>query len=127
MGRVISWILTKIGGKIAFIAPQFLIATLVVAKHVLMVGFMVYAVKFFYEQFNAFMSYAANMSSGDTYLALSLSFLRAIGFINALNDVFALFSPFLIAYLTYKAVSILVSAYKNISDEIFKIGVLWQQ
>jgi len=127
MNKVISWIMTKIGGKLVLTSSQLSVTIFFIISHVVMLGFIVYAVKFFYDQYNNFMNFATSMQTATELTALTMNFLHAIGFFNAFNDVFSIFSPFLTAFLIYKLSTIIFSMSRAISHELFKIGVIWQQ
>ena len=127
MGKVIAWIMTKIGSKAVLVGLQFAGATAYITAHVIVLGFILYAVKFIYDQYNAFMAFVTNMGVNTDLLGMVVNFLHAIGFFNAFNDVFAIFSPFFTAYLVYKVSMISFSVARSLSNEFFKIGVLWQQ
>lgn len=127
MGKIISWIINKIGAKAFFVGVQFAGSTAFVVAHAVALGFIFYVVQFFYNQYNAFMNFVSNMSTATQLTGLATNFLHAIGFFNAFNDVFIIFSPFLTAFLVYKLSMITFSIARALSNEIFKLGVIWQQ
>ncbi|MBL1245056.1 MAG: hypothetical protein COA39_011860 [Sulfurimonas sp.] len=127
MGKIIAWIMGKIGSKVVLTGFQFAGAIAFIIAHAIVLGFIVYTVKFFYDQYNIFMSFVVNLQGTTELTGLMMSFLSAIGFLNAFNDVFAIFSPFLSAFLIYKLATISFSISRAISNELFKIGVIWQQ
>lgn len=127
MGKVIAWIMTKIGSKIVLTGLQFAGAVAFVIAHALVLGFIVYAVKFIYDQYNVFMNFVVGLQGSTEILILIVNFLRAIGFFNAFNDVFAIFAPYFTAYLTYRVLMLSFAISRSMSNEFFKIGVIWQQ
>ena len=127
MGKIIAWLMQKIGSKVVLVGLQFAGATAFVIAHALVLGFVLYAVKFVYDQYNSFMSFVANMDGASELSSMVVNFLYAIGFFNAFNDVFAIFSPFLTAFLLYKVLMVSFHISRALSNEFFKIGVLWQQ
>jgi len=127
MGKIIAWILGKIGSKVVLVGLQFAGATAFVVAHAVALGFVLYAIKFVYDQYNSFMNFVSTMQGVDALTSMVVNFLYAIGFFNAFNDVFAIFSPFLSAFLLYKVSMIAFHVSRSLSNEFFKIGVLWQQ
>jgi hypothetical protein len=127
MPIVIAWLMEKIGSKLVLVGLQFAGATAFVVAHALVLGFVLYALKFVYNQYNAFMAFVPTMQGSDALSNMVINFLYAIGFFNAFNDVFFIFSPFLTAFLTYKYLMAAFHVSRALSNEFFKIGVLWQQ
>ena len=62
----------------------------------------------------------------DSNFSLVFYFLRAVGFIQALNETFAYFSFVLMSFLLLFLSKIAISSLQMISDEYYKIGVLLQ-
>lgn len=116
-----------LGAKIIFVPSQIAVITALVVAHIAILGFFAYAIGFFFNKYNDILQYVADMSNSTGTLALIMQFLQAIGFINAFNDVFSLFSPFLIAFLTFKASKMIYDSFKSASNELFKLGVLVQE
>ena len=127
MGKIIAWIMQKIGSKVVLVGLQFTGATAFVIAHAVVLGFIVYAVKFFYDQYNAFMNFVVSLQGSTELLSMVVNFLYTIGFFNAFNDVFAIFAPFISAYLVYRLSMLVFRTSRALSNEFFKIGVLWQQ
>jgi len=122
-----KWLVTALGSKVVFVPIQLAIAGFLIVAHIAMLGFFVYAIKFFYDKYNDLLQLVTDMSTSSDILALSLQFLQSLGVINAFNDVFSIFSPFIIAFLVFKAGKMVYHSFKVTSDEVFKIGVLIQQ
>jgi len=127
MGKVIAWLMKKIGSKIGLVGLQFGGATAFVIAHGIVLYFIFDAVKFFYDQYNAFMNFVVSLQGSTELLSMVINFLYTIGFFNAFNDVFAIFAPFITMYLGYRLSMLLFRASRALSNEFFKIGVLWQQ
>ena len=127
MGKVIAWIMKIIGSKLVLVGLQFGGAIAYVIAHALVLGFVAYAVKFVIDQYNAFMSFVVGLGASTDLLGMVTNFLYTIGFFNAFNDVFSIFAPYFAAYLVYKGLMLSFSVARSLSNEFFKIGVLWQQ
>ena len=121
-----KWLTIAMASKVVFVPIQIAVATSLVTAHIVMFGFVIYALMFFYNQYNELLSLVASMGSNDL-LSMTLSVVKAFGVISAFNDVFSIFSPFLIAFLVYKAGVMVFHSFQVTSNEIFKIGVLVQQ
>ncbi len=80
-----------------------------------------------YNKYNDLLDYIANMPEKSDLLGVALNIMQSIGLINAFNDVFTIFSPFIIGYLSYRVVIILYKSAESVSNELFKVGVLVQQ
>ena len=127
MHKVIGWIMTKVGSKLVLVGLQFAGATAYIIAHAVVLGFVLYAVKFIYDQYNALMSFVTSLGATTDLLGMVINFLYAIGFFNAFNDVFWIFSPFFTAFLSYKVSMLVFSIARSMTDQFFKLGVLWQQ
>ncbi len=127
IGRVIGWILEKIAKKLLVIGIQISASTALILAHAALLGFFLYAILFVYNKYNDLLNNINNMTTQSDLLGVALHVMQAIGLINAFNDVFAIFSPFLIAYLTYRVSLAVFNAYERVSSEIFKVGVLTEE
>jgi len=127
IGAVIAWIVAKITAKSFFLGIQIAVSISLIAGHIILVGFFFYAILFVYNKYNELLNYISTMSTQSDLLSVALSIMQAMGLINAFNDVFAIFSPFIIGYLAYRVSMVVFSAYEKTSNEVFKVGVLVQQ
>jgi len=127
MPLIIAWILEKIGSKVVLVGVQFAGSTAYVVAHVAILVLLYKIMKFIYDQYNSFMQFATNIQGSSELLDMALIFLHTIGFINASNDVFAIFSRYIVLFLQYKIGMFLFAKLHSLSNEFFKIGVLWQQ
>ena len=125
--KYFGWLAIGLASKSVFVPIQIAFAILLFTAHIVMFGFIIYAITFFYNKYNEFLALISNMSNGDEILTIALQLLQALGVINAFNDVFAIFSPFIIAYLVFIGSSLVFHSWQATSNEIFKVGVLTQQ
>ncbi len=127
IGMVIGWIIKKITSKAFFLGIQITVSTTLIIAHVSLVGFFLFAIGFVYNKYNDLLNVINNMSTQSDLLSTAMNIMQSIGLIKAFNDVFAIFSPFLLAYLVYRVTLAVFNAYERTSNEVFKIGVLVQQ
>lgn len=124
---VVTYVVAKLTAKAFFTGSQIFVAFLLITAHFAMLGFFLYAIMFIYNQYNALLQMITDMSSQSDLLSISFNVLQAMGVINAFNDVFSIFSPFILSYLVYKSGLIVFHSLQATSNELFKIGVLTQQ
>lgn len=122
-----AWYIAAMASKSVFVGIQIFVSTALISAHIAVLGFFLYAIKFVYDMYNSLLQMIADMSSQSGLLSISLNILQSIGVINAFNDVFSLFSPFIIAYLVYKSGLVVFHSFQATSNELFKVGVLTQQ
>lgn len=127
VAAVLAWLVEKIGAKSFFVATQFAGSTAFITAHAIALYYMAQFLIFVYNQYNDFMNYIASMQTVSDFTAMAFNFLRAIGFIDAFNNVFALFSPYLNIFFLYVGATFTYKILHALSNEFFKVGVLWQQ
>lgn len=127
IGMVIGWIIKKITAKAFFLGIQIAVSITLIIAHVALVGFFLFAIGFVYNKYNDLLNAINNMSTQSDLLSTAMNIMQSIGLIKAFNDVFAIFSPFLLAYLGYRVALAVFNAYERTSNEVFKVGVLVQQ
>ena len=118
----LSWI-----SKSVFVPLQFGVAVFLVLAHVATFAFWVYSIGFFYVKYNDLLQLIATMQNQSDAFATIVNILNAMGVLRAFNDVFSLFSPFIISFLLYKVAILVWHSFETTSNEVFKIGVLVQQ
>lgn len=124
---VATYIVGKLSLKSFILGAQISATLLVFTLHIGIATFYYYIIAFFFNQYNALLASLNSMSEESDLLSISMNILQSIGFINAFNDVFSIFSIPLVAYLIHKGSAVLFHTAKATSDELFKIGVLTQQ
>lgn len=82
---------------------------------------------FAYNTYNDLLELITTMTERSDLLAISLNILQAMGVISAFNDVFSIFSPFILGFLAYKVTMVVFHSLQATSNELFKVGVLTQQ
>ena len=119
-----KWLSVALSSKVVFVPIQISVAVLLVTAHIATFAFFIYGLLFFYNQYHNFLDFVKSMSNQNDLLSISFNVLSAMGFFDAFNSVFHIFSPFIVAWLVYKTSLIVFSSLKHTSDEVFKIGVL---
>ena len=127
IGAVLAWFAARITSKAFFLGIQISVSTALIIGHIATVAFLFFAILFIYNKYNDLLNYITTMPATSDLLSVTMSIMQSIGLINAFNDVFAIFSPFLIGYLLYRVALIVFSAFEKTSNEVFKVGVLVQQ
>ncbi|MDO8609256.1 MAG: hypothetical protein Q7R95_01790 [bacterium] len=113
--------------KSVFVGIQIAVSTALIAAHITMLGFFIYAIGFVFNKYNDFLALITSMNSSSELSAVVINIMQAIGIINAFNDVFNIFSPFIVAYLLFRSAQIVFHSFQATSNELFKVGVLTQQ
>ena len=127
MGKIIGWIVGKLLGKFLIVGSQISVSLALIGAHIILVGFFLYAIGFVYNKYNDLLNAINNMSTQSDLLSVAMKIMQSIGLINAFNDVFAIFSPFLVSYLVYRAGLLAFNSYEKVSNELFKVGVVAQE
>lgn len=127
MQLLFAWLTVGLASKSVFVTIQIIVATALVLAHIVLLGFVLYAIAFVYNAYNSLLELVVNMSAGSELLGIAMKVLQSLGVINAFNDVFAIFSPFIIGYLVYVSGLMIFHSFQATSNEIFKVGVLTQQ
>ena len=123
---ILTYFFTKLSVKSGFVVAFVAVNSAILVPYIAMLAFFTYGLLFVYNQINAFLVYFLGVINSQTF-SLITQVLQSIGFFQALHDVFAIFSPFLIALLVFKVNSILLGIAKSIKTSIFELGVLSQQ
>lgn len=124
---ILTYIVARLTSKAFFLTSQIITSTLLIVAHTVVLAFFVYFIMFVYNQLNSLSDLVDSVSESNEYISVFFDLLRAVGLTPAFSDVFDIFSPFLTAYLVYRAGSIVFYSLKSTSDELFKVGVLFQQ
>lgn len=131
MGKIASiiggWFAVSMASKSVFVGIQIAVSTALIAAHITMLGFFIYAIGFVFNKYNDFLALITSMNSSSELSAVVINIMQAIGIINAFNDVFNIFSPFIVAYLLFRSAQIVFHSFQATSNELFKVGVLTQQ
>ena len=127
IGSFFAWLSGKILAKSVVMGVYASVIMMMIVGHIAMLGFFGYAILFIFDKYNDFMNLLSSLDGFDPLLAISINILQSVGIINAFNDVFSIFSPFIISYLGYRVALVVYHSWKITSDELFKIGVLIQQ
>ena len=127
IGSFFAWLSGKILAKSILTGIYVTVTTMLIAGHIAMMAFFGYAILFIFNRYNDFMNLLSTFDGFHPLLAITINILQSVGIINAFNDVFSIFSPFIISYLGYRVALVVYHSWKITSDELFKIGVLIQQ
>lgn len=127
MFGIFGWLGKALLSKSLFVPLQLAVSLALILAHISMLAFFLYAIVFIYNKYNEFLQLIADLSEGTELLAIALNIMQSMGIINAFNDVFSLFSPFIIGYLVYRSLLIVYHSFQATSNELFKVGVLVQQ
>jgi hypothetical protein len=124
---VVTYIVAKVTSKALFMSAQIFVSVALIGSHVVMMGFFLYIILFVFNKYNEFLELISNMSQESEILSIAFNILQSLGIFSAFSDVFAIFSPFLLAYLIYRAGLIVYHSFQATSNELFKVVVVTQQ
>lgn len=124
---VATWIVAKLTAKAFFLGSQIFVSFLLITSHIALLAFFLYAIMFVYNQYNTFLSLISTFGGGNEILSIAFQVIQSLGVLDAFTDVFAIFSPFILGYLGYKASMLVFHSLEHTSNELFKVGVLVQQ
>lgn len=122
-----KWLSVSLIAKSVFVPAQLFVSVALIGSHIAMFGFFIYAIAFVYNKYNDFLQLLSDMTSQSGLLATVIQILQSMGVINAFNDVFSIFSPFILGYLAFKILGLVFASFQATSNELFKVGVLTQQ
>lgn len=124
---IFAWMFKGAVFKSVFVPLQLTVSVALILLHVAVMAYFVYAIVFLYNKINFVLNIMNNIPFTNQVLSIALQVLQALGIMQAFHDVFAIFSPYLIAYLVYKVALIIYHSAETTSNELFKVGVLTQQ
>ncbi|MFA6197318.1 MAG: hypothetical protein WC656_11830 [Sulfurimonas sp.] len=122
-----AWFVARITSKVFIFTTQLAVTIILMAAHAVLMAFFLYAILFLYNRYNDMIGLIRDMGTNSDILYIAFQVLQSLGVINAFHDVFAIFSPFIISYLVYRAGRVIYSSWVATSNELFKLGVLSQQ
>ena len=124
---ILGWIAVKLTAKAIAIPTYLFVSGLLIAGHLSMVLGMVALLSYFFSVYNVFIDTLNSFSSEHEIVNVAFSIMNTLGIFKAFEDVFAIFSPFIILYLTYRGLVLIYLSFQITTNELFKIGVLVQQ
>lgn len=121
-----AWVAVKFTSKAVIIGIQIAtIVLLVVAR----VAFLIAVLDFSISVFNSINTFSKGMNTlfnSDSIISLGFKVLQGIGLIDAFMDAFAIFNVLVSALLLAWALKFAFHTSKMLSDQFFKLGVLFQ-
>jgi len=127
LAAIFAWMFKGAAFKAVFVPLQFTVSIALILLHVAVLGYFVYSIVFIYNKINYVLDIINNIPFSNEVLTIALQVLQSLGIMASFHDVFAIFSPYLIAFLVYKIALIIYHSAETTSNELFKVGVLTQQ